>query len=382
MRLVLKIDKNYADKVQINKIMRILLLGGTGAIGVHLTQSLSEQGHSVFVTTRKSRTNSANITYLVGNAHDLSFLESILLNRWDAVVDFMIYHTDEFAKRVSLLLEYTDQYVYLSSARVFANEDIYITEESPRLLDVTTDIEYLSTDEYALTKARQENILRASGHRNWTIVRPYITYSEIRLQLGVYEKEQWLYRALRGHSIVFSKDIASHYTTLTSGEEVAQGIAGLIGNEKALEEDFNIVTNESHTWQEVLDLYVRVIRECWGECSRVTYTDDCLSLLVSRMQYQVKYCRLFDRRFDNRKILLAVPSLKFTDTMTSLEKCLRILIRKPMFKLFDGGNEALLDKVSGDFISLSEFRGVKQYVKYLVLRVLPFSCVRYIVNRR
>lgn len=362
--------------------MKILLLGGTGAMGVHLAQSLSEQGHSVFVTTRKNRTNSANITYLVGNAHDLSFLEPVLLDRWDAIVDFMIYHTEEFANRISLLLEYTNQYIYLSSARVFANEDIYITEESPRLLDVTTDIEYLSTDEYALAKARQENILRASGHGNWTIVRPYITYSEIRLQLGVYEKEQWLYRALHGRSIVFSRDIASHYTTLTSGEEVAQGIAGLIGNEKAFGEDFNIVTNESHTWQEVLDLYVRIIGECRGERPRIAYTDNCLNLLFRQMQYQVKYCRLFDRRFNNQKILLAVPGLKFTDTMISLEKCLRTLIEEPMFKLFDGGNEALLDKVSRDFISMNEFGGIKQSVKYLVLRVLPFSCVRYIVNHR
>ncbi len=362
--------------------MRILLLGGTGAMGVHLAILLSKQGNDVFVTTRMDRMNNAGVIYLKGNAHDLSFIEETLREGWDAVVDFMVYHTDEFAKRVDLLLRYTNQYLYLSSARVFANEDAYITERSPRLLDVASDTDYLITDEYALSKARQEDILRASGYKNWTIVRPYITFSDIRLQLGVYEKEQWLYRALRGRAIVFSKDIMSHYTTLTYGEDVAQGIAGLIGNEKALGEDFNIVTAKSLTWQEVLDLYVRTIEECTGKRPVVVYTDTCLNLLFKQTQYQVKYCRLFDRKFDNQKIMSMVPCLYFSDSMYALEKCLRTFLEKPVFNLFGGGSEALLDKVSGDLVPFHEFGDFKRYAKYLLLRIFPLGITEYVINHK
>ena len=35
-----------------------------------------------------------------------------------------------------------------------------------RLLDISKDDKYLRTDEYALAKARQENILQKSG-KNW-----------------------------------------------------------------------------------------------------------------------------------------------------------------------------------------------------------------------
>lgn len=59
-----------------------------------------------------------------------------------------------------------------------------INEETPRLLDMIKDEEYLNTDEYALSKARQENILHEAGCNNWTIIRPYITFSETRLHLG------------------------------------------------------------------------------------------------------------------------------------------------------------------------------------------------------
>ena len=73
------------------------------------------------------------------------------------------------------------------------------------------DEEYLNTDEYALSKARQENILHEAGCNNWTIISPYITFSETRLQLGVLEKEDWLWRAINGYSIVFQK--TSHRIT-------------------------------------------------------------------------------------------------------------------------------------------------------------------------
>lgn len=51
----------------------------------------------------------------------------------------------------------------MSSSRVYADSQTPITENSPRLLDVYKEEEYLKTDEYALSKARQEDILHRSG---------------------------------------------------------------------------------------------------------------------------------------------------------------------------------------------------------------------------
>ena len=77
----------------------------------------------------------------------------MLSDGFDVVVDFMIYNTEEFKKRAKLMLDSCKQYVYLSSSRVYSDHDDVITEDTPRLLDVCKDEEYLSTDEYALTKA-------------------------------------------------------------------------------------------------------------------------------------------------------------------------------------------------------------------------------------
>lgn len=358
--------------------MKVLVLGGTGAMGIHLVDIMAKMANvQTFVTTRRNRIGKGNVNYIQGNARDIHFLSSLLATtNFDVIVDFMVYRTSEFRERCNLLLASCGQYVFLSSARVFANEDKIITESSPRLLDVSKDTIYLKTDEYALSKAREENILRESGKANWTIVRPYITFSEVRLQLGVYEKENWLYRALQGRSIVFSRDISGHYTTMTYGGDVAQGIVGLIGNEKALGEDFNIATNENHTWKEILDIYLNVLERKLGVRPDVKYTDSAINLQFNRKQYQVKYCRLFDRRFDNRKILSTVPDLQFSNTIENIQSCLEMFLAKPYFNPITWGQEALLDKISKEYIHGGEILDRKQYFKYWLVRFSPWWLIK------
>ena len=288
---------------------RVLVLGGTGAMGTHLVNLLNQKGYHVTVTSRRMRVNFDNVTYATGNAHEPSFLNSLLASHFDVIVDFMVYNTEEFSQRYKTLLKSCGQYIYLSSSRVYADSSTPITEESPRLLDVCMDKEFLATDEYALTKARQEDLLRQSGYSNYTIIRPYITFSEIRLQLGVYEKENWLNRALQGRTIVFSKDIADKYTTLTYGLNVAEGIASLIGQSDAYGEAFHITTNESHRWDEILQSYLHVIEKHTGKRPKVLMLDKCPNLALSLGQYQVKFDRYYNRCFSNEKInrFISVP---------------------------------------------------------------------------
>ena len=244
-------------------------------MGNHLVSILSDGENEVYVTSRNFRQGKDDVTYIRGNAHDMDFLKSLLtMKKWDVIVDFMIYSTSEFTQRVDLLLQSCGQYVFLSSSRVYADNKEPITEKSPRLLDVCKDEEYILTDEYALSKAREENILFSSKCKNWTIVRPYITYSEIRLQLGVLEKEYWLYQALHDRTIVFSKDIATKTTTLTYGYDVSRGIASLLGQESALGEAFHITVSEHHTWQEIFDVYLRVLEEENGKKPNVLMLDE------------------------------------------------------------------------------------------------------------
>lgn len=346
----------------------ILVLGGTGAMGAHLVQILAERGDRVTVTTRSLRQSSANIEYIQGNAKDDAVLVPLLARKWDAIVDFMVYATPVFEERASKFLAATDQYVFLSSARVYADSSRPITEESPRLLDSSKDEKFLATDEYSLAKARQENILQKSGGKNWTIIRPYITYSEQRLQLGVLEKEGWLYRALKGRTIVFSEDIFSKLTTLTYGLDVAGAMAAITGEPRAFGEAYHITQRDETTWREVLNVYLAVLEKSLGKRPKVLLLGLDDFSRCKPAEYQIKYDRLFNRAFDSSKIAEFVDLHEFRPPEPGLTRCLKEFLEKPSFQAIDWRSEAIKDRYSGEMASLNEIDHWKQKIKYLIYR--------------
>jgi nucleoside-diphosphate-sugar epimerase len=349
--------------------MKILILGGTGAMGKHLV-SLLNKNNIIFVTSRNKMENEGNITYIQGDAKDLNFLNSLLDEKWDAIVDFMVYTTDVFSERIEKLLHATKQYVFISSARVYSASEGYIKENSPRLLDVIEDEKYLSTDEYALTKARQENILREAKLNNWTVIRPYITYSETRLQLGVLEKEDWLYRALKGRTIVFSKDLVTKLTTLTYGLDVSKAISKIIGKEEALANEFHITNRQSIYWKEVLNIYLDVLENSLGHRPKVLLQDLPEFFKHHPAKYQVIYDRLHNRQFDNDKISKFINHDQFIDIERGLKNCLIEFLNKPIFNYIDWRKEAIRDRAAGEFTKFTEIKKTKDILRYFKFRFL------------
>ena len=326
---------------------RILLLGGTGTIGAALAPELKHRGFSVYITSRSAHTsNERDIVYLKGNAKDEAFLDELLEERFDAIVDFMIYTTESFAARCEKLLNATEHYLFLSSYRVYGDsEGKPITEESPRLLDSVNDPAYLATDEYGLTKARQEDILHRSGRRNFTIIRPAITYGGDRFQLGTMEANEFLVRAIKKKRIIFPREMMDKQATMTWSGDVGKMIARLVLNEQAYGETFTAATAEHHTWGEVLAIYRNILGFRVKKVSLDTYRG-----VVGR-PWQIKYDRMLDRAVDNSKIL-RVTGMRQSELMP-LADGLRIelstFLRKPQFKTVDAAMQERFDRASSTF---------------------------------
>ena len=350
---------------------KILILGGTGAMGVPLVEQLSNIGYEVVVTSRRKRnSDKSNVRYVIGNAHDDFFLNPLLeVDDWDAIVDFMVYTTQEFKGRVDMLLDNTKQYIFVSSARVYAKSDAKINENTPRLLDVIEDEDYLNTDEYSLTKARQEDILKNSEKKNWTIIRPSITYNNNRLQLGVLEKEHWLYRALHGRSIVFSRDIGCKLTAMTTGDDVIKGIISIIGKQDAQGEAFHITEENSYKWNEILNIYLDILEKILEKRPNVIVTEKTTCFEADWNIYQIIYCRYYNRSFDNSKIGKYIDTKEFVDAKTGLQVCLESFLKNPQFGNINWKLEAINDRVSGEWTSLSEIPTRKMKMIYLMYRL-------------
>ncbi|MBR5947729.1 MAG: NAD(P)H-binding protein [Clostridia bacterium] len=310
----------------------VLILGGTGAMGKYLVDILAKDSSwEVFVTSRSAREDCGSVKYIKGNARDREFMSGLFANaRFDVIVDFMNYGYDEFSLCHKELLSHTDHYVFLSSCRVYDDCAEPIREDAPRLLDTTADLAFLQTQRYALRKARQENMLKTSGFSNYTIVRPYITYSDGRLQLGVYEKEDWLYRVLNDKPLVIRAEILDRATTLTWGNDVARVLARVAGS-KPLNGAVHITSEETLTWRSILKLYSEVIKAETGKDAEIyTAHGQAMEAVEALFEggYNTKYDRLFDRSFNNSLAETLYGHVDYLDMDSGLRSCLKAFINE------------------------------------------------------
>ena len=302
---------------------RILVTGGTGAIGVYLVPELLNMDYEVDVISLDNAiSTSASLKYITANAKDYLFIKEQLKKGYDAVVDFMVYPTkEEFEKFISLYLRNTDHYIFLSSYRVYANEEHPIKETSPRIFDVTSDKRLLESGDYCIYKAQSEDFLKSSELNNWSIIRPAITYSKQRFQLVTLEYDIVVRRMIEGKTVVIPEKALNIQATMSWAGDVAKMISRMVLNKSAYSEIYSVCTSEHNSWEEVAKIYEKI----GGLKYYPTSTESYLNILSPNnihIKQQLILDRYYDRIMDNTKIL-NLTGLKQSDLMP-LEKGLSL----------------------------------------------------------
>ncbi len=290
-----------------NREKRVLVLGATGAMGKYLVPLLAARGYRVDAVALDAAPEEVpGVRAIRADAKNRDVLRELLSSNYDGVVDFLIYNTGELAGYLPWLPTRTGHYIYLSTYRIYDNREHPIRESSPRLLDASEDILLRNSDDYSIFKARGENVLANRSPKNWTIVRPAITYSLLRYQLVTLEAPDTVGRAFAGKRVVLPQQAREIQATMSWAGDVARMIAGLLFNEKACGETFTVATAEHHSWGEIADYY----RDICGLEAVWVDQEDYLRILqpdpyLPGARWQLVYDRLFDRVIDNAKILAA-----------------------------------------------------------------------------
>lgn len=283
---------------------KILVVGATGAMGVYLIPELLNMGYTVDgVSVDDIKSDNKDLRYIKADATDIGFLSILLQNKYDGIVDFMIYpDKKKFETYMRLFLDNTKHYIYLSTYRIYAESEV-ISEKSPRLLDVCDDKSLLSTGDYAIYKAECENELRVSKYTNYTIVRPAITYSKRRFQLTTLEANVLIYRMFENRTVVLPEGAKNVQATMSWAGDVAKMIVRLLFNEKAYTQTYSVCTSEHKTWGEIADIYNKIygLKCVW--VNDEDYIDIVGGSIAARNQ--LIYDRELNRVMDNSKILEA-----------------------------------------------------------------------------
>jgi nucleoside-diphosphate-sugar epimerase len=326
--------------------MRILFIGGTGIISSACADLAIARGHELFILNRGASTKypfPQGATLLTGDIHaDEARLASLLAGRrFDAVVDWIAFTPNDIERDLRLFRDKTDQFVFISSASAYQKpvKNYLITEETPLENPFW---------EYSRNKIACENLLTKEYRENGfpvTIVRPSHTYGPSQIPFCV---GSWLHpwtvieRMKRGKKIIVPGDGTSLWV-LTWNADFAKGLVGLLGNENAIGEAFQITSDEVLSWDQIhleayqaLGLSPNVVHIPSDFIAR--FDDHALGSLIGDKSNSVV--------FDNGKIKRFVPGFKCeVNWAEGLRRSLAWFEAHPEFQTLDDGANAKWDRI-------------------------------------
>lgn len=288
------------------KNKKVLLIAGGGTLGTYTGKELLRLGAEVHVLCPEEKVSDhPRLRFIRGMASEELLLDIFKENRYNGIVNFIHYtNTEEFKKAYNFLKNYTDHYVFLSSYRVYANEEHPVTEDAPRLPEAIKDPELLAKDTYGMIKAECEDFLRTECKgESWTIVRPVISFSSRRMDI-VMNSGLWTVDCARENRVMLlPQSVRELHAGIDWAGNSGKLIANLLFKKDAIGEAFSIYSGHNMTWGEVAKAYENAIGLKVDWVSDEEYFDT-IPTIRTHAEHAImwKYDRSFDRDIDTSKV--------------------------------------------------------------------------------
>ena len=327
--------------------MKILIIGGTGTISSAITRQLAAAGHELWLLNRGNRSNEVpeGVRQVVCDINDeAEVLRRLGSEQYDAVCEFIGYLPEQVERDLRLFRGRTRQYVYISSASAY---------NKPAASHVITEGTTLANPHwlYSRNKIACEELLMHEYRTNGfpvTIVRPSHTYCERSVPLSVHgPRGSWqvLRRMLDGKPVIVHGDGSSLWT-MTWNEDFARGFIGLLGNPKAIGEAFQIMSDETLTWDQI---YASVAVALGTAFHPYHVASDFLAAVTPK-EWDFEGNLLGDKSvsvvFDCAKLKRAVPGFQATVRFDEgVRRCVRHILAHPELQVPDPDFDAWCDRV-------------------------------------
>lgn len=325
--------------------MNILIIGGSGILSSAVVDQCIDKGYNVTMMNRGNNSaytnESANL--IICDARDESAVRKKTSGtHFDVVIDFIVFNLEQLKRSLSLFGNIADQYIFISSAQAYntsIQKEHVETDETPQPLwsySVNKDI----CEKYLQSYCKEHRI-------NYTIVRPGVNYDNRRIPYGMYPPigKHWtiVARILAGKPIITWNN-GENKLNLTRVEDFASGMVGLLGNQKAYNECFNVVGDYIYSWKQVLEILEKLLHV------PVKTVDLPLSSYADELEKEDREMLLGGRACDlvcsNTKLKSVVPEFHST---INLEKGIQMTLdwyrKNDYYQGFDYRWDAEQDKI-------------------------------------
>jgi nucleoside-diphosphate-sugar epimerase len=328
--------------------MKILIIGGTGTISSAITRQLAASGHELWLINRGNRSDELpeGVRLVTGdiNEHTDEVVAKLGDETFDAVCEFIGFLPEQVARDITIFSGRTRQYVFISSASAY-NKPVrqYVISEGTSLANPHW--------EYSRNKIACEELLMKAYRENGfpaTIVRPSHTYCERGVPVSVHgPKGSWqvLKRMMEGKPVIVHGDGSSLWT-LTWNEDFARGFIGLLGNPTAIGEAFQIMSDESLTWNQIY----QSVADALGVTFKPYHISSDFLAAIAPAAYDFEGNLLGDKAatvvFDCSKLKRAVPGFCATTRFDQgVRKAVAYLKEHPEAQIEDPEFDAWCDRV-------------------------------------
>jgi len=313
----------YADK-------RVLLIAGGGTLGTYVAEELLRLGATVEIICPEEKVSDNERLIFHQSLATVELLKDLFAKKhYHGIVNFIHYkELEDYQQIHPLLIENTDHLIFLSSYRVYADEQHPVTETAPRLLDVITDRDFIENEKYAVPKAKCEDYLRNErAGEPWTIIRPVISSSDKRLDLLLYSGHRIPEAADSGEELLLPEMVRNFTAGFDWAGNSGKLIANLLFKPETFGDTYTIYSGHGMTWGEVAALYQKLTNVKIRWCSEEEYLDfNPVLTNVKAMGWAWKHDRRYNRDVDCSKVLKAT-GLTSAD-FTSIEDGLRRELKK------------------------------------------------------
>lgn len=239
----------------------ILVIGGSYFVGRLFCILASRDGG--FEITAVNRGNCAirkdRVTELVCDRNDADGLRHRLLpslegRRFDALIDFCGYEPGQIEALLPLLKDRIGQYIFVSTASVYAPDDLTERHEDDRVMDEPAVHNQLTDYVYKKLLLEQE-LVRVSADCGvpYTILRPTVIFGPFNYSP---RESYYIQRMVQGQALPELRDAPARFN-MVYGLDIAQALMRMSGDSRAYGEIFNLSAPEVITRRELLDALVR-----------------------------------------------------------------------------------------------------------------------------
>lgn len=309
--------------------MKVLVIGGTGTIGLGIVKESIKRGYETFTISRGIHDERIpeECTILKGDIKQRESIKKILQNQYfDVIFDGLVFRIPNLITSIEMYAGKCKQYIFVSTTGIYERipEEKYLREDTEQ-----------GREEWEYNKGKIACEKYLDLHREklpfaYTIVRPSVTYGDRRIPFTIVNRgKQWsLVERIRDDKpIVAGPNVEFSICHL---DDFSRAVVGLFLNEAAYGKAFHIGGAETICWDDT----IYELASIENKQAQIIHIDiELLKIYYPELYMEMKYNKADKLLLDNTNIEKIVDGFRPKVTLKEGIKRTYLVLKNEQEKL-------------------------------------------------